>query len=146
MKVFRKLIFSFFALGISAFIGCRPGWDADKHRPNEIAEMFVEAVNKGDYKRAESYWRKGDALTIEANWKMSFQEFCLKEFKNDSYKLTFAGKDRNSYVYYFQGMEKERRKSFQLYIKSVEDRWRLVMAPFGDGRLDVRNEQPARQP
>ena len=112
-----------------ASLGCTPK-DDDGNRPEDVARMFVEAVQAGDFDKAATYWRKGDVKNIEANSKMSFKDFSTYYFKCDSFDVELMRKDKKSHVVAFRGRENGRAKTFGLWLKRIDGKWRLLMEKF----------------
>jgi len=104
--------------------------DRDGNRPQDVAKMFVEAVQVGDFEKAATYWRTGDVRNVEANSEMTFKEFCTKFFKCDTYQISLMGKDKIAYAVAFRGQEGGSPKMFGLFLLRVDGRWRLVMERF----------------
>lgn len=122
-----KLTVVICALGL-VLQGCHPARrDKNGHRPEEVAAAFILAVQHGDITQAAEYWVPGSIPNVEANFGVSFEEFCIREFKCDSYALSKAEKGKGPW--YHVGFEGEVMggdpKSFGLYLKLVEDEWRL---------------------
>jgi hypothetical protein len=112
-----------------AVSGCRPK-DNDGNRPEDVVRMFVEAVQAGDFEKATTYWRNGDVKNIEANSHMSFKDFCLHFFECDSFAVSFMRKDKKSQVVAFRGQQNGREKTFGLFLKRIDGKWRMQMEKF----------------
>ena len=104
--------------------------DDDGHRPQDVARAFVEAVNAGDFEKAAACWKTGDVQNIEANFNGSFRDFCVYYFKCDSFDVTLRGKDKKSHVVAFRGQENGKPKTFGLFLRQFEGKWRLQMNKF----------------
>jgi hypothetical protein len=102
--------------------------DRDGNSPQTVARGFVEAVQRGDFRKAESYWAPGAVTNIEANFRVKFEDFCIERFKCDRYELTSFGKQKaEHYLVQFLGTEDGREKAFAFYAKEVEGEWKLMM-------------------
>lgn len=102
-------------------------WDMRADRPDDVARAFVEAVRKGDYASAASYWEPSGLRNVEANMGVSFRSFCNKYFRADRYTLDAPAKGKaGHYAVGFAGEYEGKRTSFMLYLKRYGGRWRLV--------------------
>ena len=114
--------------------------DNDGNHAEDIVRMFVEAIQKGDFEKAATYWRTGDVKNIEANSKMSFKDFSIHYFKCDSFKTSFMRKDKKSHVVAFRGQENGREKTFGLFLQRIDGKWRMVMEKF------IKDSESVSQP
>jgi hypothetical protein len=124
---------------LGVLIACRPSTlsvpkDQDGNRPQDIARMFVDAVQAGDFQKAATYWRPGDVRNIEANSDRTFEAFCVEFFKCDTYQLTPMGKDKKAYVVAFRGKQDGKEKTFGLFLDQINGKFRLVMDRFMDSQ------------
>jgi hypothetical protein len=115
--------------------------DNDGNRAEDVARMFVEAVQAGDFDKAATYWRKADVKNIEANSNMPFKDFCLYFFKCDSFKITLMRKDKKSHVVAFRGQQEGREKTFGLFLQRIDGKWRLLMEKFIQDSESVSNRE-----
>jgi hypothetical protein len=128
------------ALAACKLLNLTPPKDQDGNRPEDVARIFVKAVQAADFERAAACWRAGDVQNIEANSAMTFKEFCTYFFQCDIYELTPRGKDKNSHVVAFHGQKEGRPKTFGLFLQRVDGRWRLLMNRF------IRDPEQGRTP
>jgi hypothetical protein len=103
--------------------------DTEGKKPTDVVSAFVDAVQKEDFALAASYWKPGDVQNIEKNWRSSFRDFCVKEFRCDRYRVVQMPKDKLNHVL-FEGHRGNRVTTFNLYLEKVGGKWRLRMDPF----------------
>jgi|GEM_PF-5737852 len=126
-----KLLKLLAALGVVSLLvitmTCRPKRDANKKLPDDVVRDFVTTVQAGDLQKARTYWSPESIPNIEGVFKMSFEDFCRKEFDCDEFVIAPAVKQKSVYwsVIYSStcgGVS----NSFRFYIKSINGAYHLV--------------------
>jgi hypothetical protein len=95
--------------------------------PQSVADDFVTAVNLNDVVLASSYWKEGSIEHLEKAFEIKFEVFCEQMIQCDTYTLEpIARQKGDSFLVQFEGNKDGKRKSFGLYLKRVEGKWKLV--------------------
>jgi hypothetical protein len=106
--------------------GCGAPKDKNDRRPEAVVEAFVKAVTADDFTKAASFWKQGALENIEANYGMSFREFCRQQFVCDSYRLSRATKQKGQYYSVdFRCMADGQERTFMFYLELVGGEWLL---------------------
>lgn len=104
--------------------------DEDGHKPEDVARMFIESVQVGDFVEAATFWKSGDTHNIEANAEMSFESYCAKNFKCDTYQLSMLGTDKRCRVVGFRGKDSSGPKTYALFLERIDGKWQIRMDKF----------------
>ena len=64
---------------------------------------------------------------MESNYGLEFEEFCIRLFKCDSYKLSITTRQKERhYNVNFRGHDDGVRKGYAFYLKLSDGEWRIV--------------------
>jgi len=100
--------------------------DKDGVFPEEVARNFLIAVQKNDYSTAAKYWNSDAPENFKHNSGLSFNEYCEKYFKCDTFELGKPYTGKTGYVFIeFSGKLGGKDKGYALPLKKVDDRWLL---------------------
>jgi hypothetical protein len=100
--------------------------DRNGNGPRDVAKAFVEAVQSNDFATAASFWNPSSIGNAESNFQMKFEEFCVRTFKCDTYKLSMTGRQKSYFKVGFRGLRNGHEMRWGLYFKRVEGEWRIV--------------------
>ena len=100
--------------------------DRNGNGPRDVAKAFVEAVQSNDFAKAASFWNPSSIQNVESNVQMKFEEFCVRTFKCDTYKLSMAGRQKSYFKVGFRGRRNGEQTRWGLYFKRVDGEWRII--------------------
>lgn len=105
----------------------RTSKDVNGRRPRDVARAFIEAVRSNDFQKAASYWKPGTTRYVESNFQMKFEDFCVRVFKCDDYKLGLTTRQKEgSRLVPFRGTLRGINKAYSLYFELVNGEWKIT--------------------
>jgi len=100
--------------------------DRNGNRPRDVAKAFIEAVKSNDFAGATRFWEPGATRRVEANFQMSFENFCTETFKCDVYRLGFTTRQKEGLrMVPFRGKLDGHTKAYSLYFRKVDGAWKI---------------------